>query len=166
MSLPPPEFSHILRAHEIGGTIRRVELAANDSERAALATRFGLISLASLTASLEVKREAAGIRVTGIVKGAGEQACVASAEPIAFRLKEAVALLLAAVPDAGEMELAADDLDVEPLASDIVDLGEIAAQALALGLDPYPRLPGNVPGVISEEEAIIARSPFAVLKGK
>lgn len=164
MSLPAPEFSHVLRAHEIGGTRRRVTLDANDAERAALAARFGLISLASLSAVLDVKREAAGIRVTGTVKGTGEQACVASAEPVPFQLKEPVALLLADVPEAAEMELAADDLDVEPLAGDIVDLGEIAAQALALGLDPYPRLPGEVPGVISEEEAIMARSPFAILK--
>lgn len=166
MSLPPPEFSHVLRAHEIGGTVRRVALAADAGERAALAARFGLISLASLTANLDVKREAAGIRVTGIVKGTGEQACVASAEPVPFRLKETVALLLADAPEAGDIELAADDLDVEPLTGDIVDLGEIAAQALALGLDPYPRKPGNVPGLISEEEAAMARSPFAVLKGK
>ncbi|MEN9932695.1 MAG: hypothetical protein RIS17_1268, partial [Pseudomonadota bacterium] len=30
--------------------------------------------------------------------------------------------------------------------------------------DPYPRLPGPVAGIISEDDAIAARSPFAVLK--
>lgn len=166
MSVPPPEFSHVLRAHEIGGSTRRVAIAANADERAALARRFGLLELASLAASLDVKREAAGIRVAGTVTGHGDQACVASGEPVPFRLKEPVALLLADAPDGGEIELAADDLDVEPLAGDIVDLGEIAAQALALGLDPYPRRPGSVAGILSEDEAAQARSPFAVLKGK
>lgn len=160
-----PEFSHILRAHEIGGTVRRVELAANDTERAALAARFTLLSLDTLTASLEVKREAAGIRVTGRVMATGTQPCVASGEPVPFKVKEAVALLLSDAPDGGgEIELSGDDLDVEPLVGDIVDLGEIAAQAFALGLDPYPRSAVSVAGVISEDEAIAQRSPFAVLK--
>ena len=44
-------------------------------------------------------------------------------------------------------------------------MGEIAAQALALGLDPYPRWPRRAaPGVITEEEARAASSPFAGLK--
>lgn len=160
-----PEFSHVLRAHEIGGTVRKLALEANDAERAALAARFDLLALDRLTATLEVKREAAGIRVTGRVEGAGAQPCVASGEPVPFRVKEAVALLLSDAPDAGgEIELSGDDLDVEPLAGDIVDLGEIAAQAFALGLDPYPRRPGAVAGIISEDEAIAQRSPFAVLK--
>jgi uncharacterized metal-binding protein YceD (DUF177 family) len=160
-----PEFSHIVRAHEIGGTVRRVELAANQTERAPLAARFTLLSLDTLTATLEVKREAAGIRVTGRVTATGAQPCVASGEPVPFTVKETVALLLRDAPDGGgEIELSGDDLDVEPLVGDIVDLGEIAAQAFALGLDPYPRRPGAVTGIISEEEAIAQRSPFAVLK--
>lgn len=164
MNLPAPEFSHVLRAHEIGGAVRRVEIAANDGERAALAARFGLLALSQLTATLEVKREAAWIKVSGQVKGRGDQACVASGEPVPFSVREAISLKLGEAPAAGELELASDDLDVEPLDGDIVDLGEIAAQALALALDPYPRRPGSVPGLLSEEEAIAARSPFAVLK--
>jgi uncharacterized metal-binding protein YceD (DUF177 family) len=160
-----PEYSHILRAHEIGGVTKRLMLEANDSERAALAGRFDLLSLDRLTAALEVKREAAGIRITGQVHGAGTQPCVASAEPVPFLVTEAIALLLTPeTPDGGDIELSSDDLEVEPLAGDIVDLGEIAAQAFALGLDPYPRLAVSVAGVISEEEAIALRSPFAVLK--
>jgi uncharacterized metal-binding protein YceD (DUF177 family) len=160
-----PEFSRPLRAHEVGGMPRRLTLEADAGERAALCARFGLLTLDSLTASLEVRREAAGIRVTGSVAGSGAQPCVASAEPVPFRLKEAIALLLTdATPEGGEIELASDDLDVEILDGDVIDAGEIAAQAFALGLDPYPRLPGTVAGILSEDEAAQARSPFAVLK--
>ena len=159
-----PEFSHVVRAHEIG-TPKPYTLEADVGERAALARRFTLLSLDLLTAALEVKREANGIRITGQVQGEGTQPCVASGEPVPFRVTERIALLLTeAVPEGGDIELSSDELDVEPLASDIIDLGEIAAQALALGLDPYPRLPVSVAGVISEEEAIALRSPFAVLK--
>ena len=158
------EFTHQLRAHELG-IPKQLALEADATERAALAARFGLLSLDILTASLEVKREATGIRVTGKVHGQGAQPCVASAEPVPFKITEPVALLLTnVVPEGTEIELGSDDLDVEPLVGDVIDVGEIAAQAFALGLDPYPRLPGSVPGVISEDEAIAARSPFAVLK--
>ena len=160
-----PEFSHIVRAHEIGGVAKRLMLDASDQERAALVARFGLLALDRLTAALEIKREAAGIRVIGQVHGAGAQPCVASAEPVPFLITEPIALLLTdAAPAGGEIELASTDLDVEPLAGDSIDVGEFAAQAFALGLNPYPRLPGSVAGVISEDEAIAARSPFAVLK--
>jgi hypothetical protein len=33
----------------------------------------------------------------------------------------------------------ADDDDWEPLAGDSIDVGEVAAEELALALDPYPR---------------------------
>lgn len=165
MNVLPPEFSHVVRAHEIGGLPKRLMLEANEAERAALAARFMLLSLDRLTAALEVTREASGIRITGQVHGAGDQPCVASAEPVPFLVTERIALFLTeAAQDDSERELSSADLDVDPLDGDIIDLGEIAAQAFALGLDPYPRLPGGVPGVISEDEAIALRSPFAVLK--
>ena len=164
MSSATPEFSHVVRAHEIGSPKQHM-LEADAGERAALAARFTLLSLDRLTAALEVKREARGIRITGEVHGAGTQPCVASGEPVPFQITERIALLLTqATPEGGEIELSSADLDVEPLEGDIVDLGEITAQALALGLDPYPRLPVSVPGVISEDEAVALRSPFAVLK--
>ena len=160
-----PEFSHIVRAHEIGGTPKQLMLDANAGERAALAARFTLLSLDRLTAALEIKQEATVIRVTGQVHGAGTQPCAASAEPVPFLVTERIALLLTqTTPEGGEIELSSQDLDVEPLDGDIIDLGEIAAQAFALGLDPYPRLAGSVAGVINEDEAIALRSPFAVLK--
>jgi uncharacterized metal-binding protein YceD (DUF177 family) len=162
---PVPEFSRPLRAHEVGGTPRQLVLEADAAERAALCGRFDLLTLAALTATLEIRREAAGIRISGQVAGSGTQPCVASGEPVAFRVKEPVSLLLIeAAPDSGEIELDADDLDVDVLDGDVIDAGEIAAQAFALGLDPYPRLPGSVTGLLSEDEAVQARSPFAVLK--
>jgi uncharacterized metal-binding protein YceD (DUF177 family) len=164
VSSAPPEFSHVVRAHEIGSP-KPFVLEADAGQRAALASRFTLLSLDRLTAALEVKRDTNGIRINGQVHGAGTQPCVASGEPVPFLVTERIALLLTeATPEGGEIELSSDDLDVEPLAGDIIDLGEIAAQGLALGLDPYPRLPVSVPGVISEDEAVALRSPFAVLK--
>lgn len=160
-----PEFSRPFRAHDIGGMNRHQMIEADESERVALARRFSLVALDRLTAALELKREAGGVRVTGQVHASGEQACVATGEPLPFLITEPIALLLTdAAPDSDEIELAEPDLDTEPLAGDIIDMGEIAAQALALGLDPYPRSSAPAPGVITEDEARVAASPFSVLK--
>lgn len=160
-----PEFSRPLRAHEIGGTLRRQSIEASTAERAALAGRFDLLGLDRLVADISVRREAAGIRVTGRIDAAGTQPCVATAEPVPFLITEALALLLTEnQPEGEEIELADADLDSEPLVGDIIDIGELTAQALALALDPYPRSTAPAPGVISEEAARAASSPFAVLR--
>ncbi len=160
-----PEFSRPLRAHEVGGHSRQQAIVADAGERAALATRFGLLTLTDLSATLSLKREAAGIMVTGQVNGSGDQACVATGEPVPFLLTERVNLLLTeAAPEGEEIELGAPDLDTDMLDGDIIDLGEIAAQALALALDPYPRSTLPAPGVISEEAARAAANPFSVLR--
>ena len=77
-------------------------------------------------------------------------------------------LLIEASPAGDEIELSDADLDSEPLTGGIVDLGEIAAQSMAVGLDPYPRAPGAtaVDVVIDEETARRLANPFSVLGGK
>ncbi len=160
-----PEFSREQRAHDVGGNPRRQSIEASADERAALARRFGLLALDRLVADVTLRREAAGIRVTGQIDANGTQPCVATAEPVPFLITEPVALLLTeSLPEGDEIELGDDDLDSEPLVGDIIDIGEIAAQALALALDPYPRSTAPAPGVISEEAARAASSPFAVLR--
>ena len=161
-----PEFSRIVRAHEVG--LRREQaIEADAAERTALATRFSLLTLDRLTATLAAAREATGIRITGSFAASGAQPCVTSGDPVPFSIAEPVALLLTdAVPGGEDVELAESDLDVEPLTGDEIDFGEIAAQALALALDPWPRAPGaSAPGVIDEDAARRLANPFSVLKG-
>ena len=163
-----PEFSRPVRADDVGGARDARLIAADATERAALAARFGLIALDRLEARLTLAREAAGIRVRGSVDAAGAQPCGVSGEPVPFALSETLALLLTdAAPDGSEIELGEDDLDAEPLVGETIDLGEVAAQSMALALDPYPRAPGvAVPGVIDEETARRAANPFGVLRGE
>lgn len=161
-----PEFSRPFRAHEVGSHTRQQRIDAGPQERAALADRFFLLDLDRLTATIALRREAIGIRVTGEVHASGAQPCALSGEPVPFLITEPIKLLLVpGIPEGTEIELAEPDLDAEPLIGDIIDMGEIAAQALALALDPYPRAKGvRVPGVLTEEEARAASSPFAALK--
>ena len=160
-----PEFSRVVRAHEVGGRQRAHDIEADAAERAALAGRFDLLALDGMSARLTLVREAAGIRLSGEVWAEGAQPCVATGDPVPFRLVAPVSLLLVEqAPEGEDMELGAEDLDVEALDGDIIDLGEWAAQALALALDPFPRSGKPAPGVLSEEQAAASRSPFAVLR--
>ncbi|HEU4959196.1 MAG TPA: DUF177 domain-containing protein [Sphingomonas sp.] len=155
-----PEFSRPERIDAIGERARTVAIEAGEGERAALAERFGLVSIESLAAELTLRREAAGIAARGRVTAEVVQACVVTDAPVPARIDEDVALLF--VPEGGEgdeeIELSAEDLDVVPYAGGAIDLGEAAAETMALALDPFPRAPDaeaalRAAGVLTEEEA-------------
>lgn len=164
------EWSRPERVETIGEGERTVAIEADAAERAALATRFGLVSIDRLTATLAVRRDAAGIRVTGEVAAQVVQACSVTDDPLPAAVREPVALrFVDAGDEADEIELSEDALDTMPIEGGAIDLGEAAAETMALALDPFPRGPGaaaalRAAGVISEEEA---RRPSALagLKG-
>lgn len=166
---PPPEFSRIVRASEFGDGTRERTLTATETERAALARRFGLRALTALEASLRIVPEAAGCRVTGTLTADLVQACVATEEDVPAHIAADVAVRFVRGLDAideEELELSEADCDLLPLEDERIDLGETVAQTLALNLDPYPRAADaderlRAMGVLSEGEA----GPFAALKG-
>ena len=155
-----PEFSPPERLDTIGDRERRVTIEASDAERAALAKRFDLIAIDRLTADLTFRREAAGIVVRGRVAADVVQSCVVTEAPVPATIDEPVALRFVAqagsAPD--EIELSEDDCDTVPIEGSAIDLGEAAAETMALALDPFPRAPDaeaalREAGVLSEEEA-------------
>jgi uncharacterized metal-binding protein YceD (DUF177 family) len=167
-----PEFSRPERIDAIGDRERAVSIEADAAERAALAARFGLLAVDALTATLTLRREAAGFVVRGRVRGRVRQACVVTDEPIDTEIDEPLALRFVAggQPEAEEVELGAEDLDTVPLEGGAIDLGEAAAETMALALDPFPRSAGaeaalRAAGVLSEEEARPANA-FAALRDK
>ena len=169
-----PEFSRAILVERIGEPARH-HLDANDTERGALATRFDLVAIKRLRAILTTLREGAGVRVVGTVEARVVQRCTVSDEPVQADIAETVDLrftvVTAVAPDA-EIELDANALDTLPLDSDTVDLGEIAAETMALALDPYPRA-ADADAVAARaklmreedvSEAARAEGPFAKLR--
>lgn len=155
-----PEWSRRERLDMIGADERMVEIEADERERAAVAERFGLLSIDRLTASFAIRREAAGILARGRVQAAVTQACSATGVPIATTVDEPVALRFVEPVAAGEeeIELAGDALDTVETEGGAIDLGEAAAETMALALDPFVRAPGaeaelKAAGVLTEEEA-------------
>lgn len=144
-----PEFSRPAAVETLlDGT--PVEGEAGEVERAALAERFGLLSLGRLSFTLQARPWRGGLRLTGTVRAAAEQACVVTLAPVPVTIEEPVSrgfLPPEALPEYepnAEYELA-DDPEIgeppEPL-TDPLDLGEIAAESLGLALPPWPRAEG------------------------
>jgi uncharacterized protein DUF177 involved in 23S rRNA accumulation len=142
-----PPWSAPVAVHEVSETGRRIDLVADDSTRAAVAHAIGLRALPRLAASFDVTRHGReGLHVVGQVSATVGQTCVVTLEPIDNEIEEAVDLTFApaaAAPDESgtRTRMAAEDTP-EPLLGGVVDLGVVATEFLALGIDPYPRKSG------------------------
>jgi uncharacterized metal-binding protein YceD (DUF177 family) len=145
-----PPWSAPVAIHEVPATGRHVELVANEATRAAVAQAIGLRALPRLAASFDVARQGReGLHVTGRVSATVLQTCVVTLEPIDSEVEETVDLAFAPdaapeLPDeaASGRSRVADEDAPEPLVGGVVDLGVVATEFLALGIDPYPRKSG------------------------
>lgn len=148
---PPPEFSRpvvveSLRADE---TVREIEAGA--AECRALARRFRLEAVHSLSATVRLTRlrghRVGMVQVKGTLTAEVVQTCVVTLEPVPASVAESFSALFSPeVAEVGEetiLDPFADDEDLpEPLIDGAIDIGELTAQHLSLALDPYPRAPG------------------------
>ena len=172
-----PEFSVVVDLEELPDGETAFDLAADAAERAALAKRFGLISLDRFEAQLAVEwvERDKVLALRGRISADVVQSCVVTLEPVPNTVSEAIDLLFAR--DAATIDELVDPDEAEPLEGDSLDIGEIAAEELSLSLDPYPRAPHIDPSALNlgpgaslktEEEAAQDRtgknSPFAVLE--
>lgn len=141
-----PEFSRWVDVSRLGHLAHDVEIEASESERAALAQRFGLAGLDRLRATLTIQRrgEDGLIELKGGFAAKLRQFCVVTLETFAVEIDQPMLLYFGdAVAVQGTV---ADPLapldDAEPLDRGGIDCGEAVAQQLAVALDPYPRAPG------------------------
>ncbi len=161
------EFSRIEPVDTIGEVERRVAIAADAGERDALATRFGLVAVEQLEAAFALRRDAGGIAAHGTVRAAVVQACSVTGDPLPTTVEETVALrFVEEAASEEEIELGEDAIDTIGIEGGGIDLGEAAAETMALALDPFPRGPGaaavlKAAGVIGEDEA----KPLGALAG-
>lgn len=143
-----PEFSRPFALATLGDFEVVEAIEAQPDERGALAKRFELLSLDGLRATLRVSRARAGnlIRITGRLDAEVTQACVVTLEPVSRDVSETFTLIFDSRPQPAEeeREITVDmaEESAEPLPPGGIDLGEIAAEQLALVLDPYPRSEG------------------------
>ncbi len=170
MTTSAPEFSRIF-AIEVdmgaGEEARSFAIEATPDECAALARRFGLLGLDSLSATgrIEVFRRGRRARLTATLKARAVQACVVSLGPVPATVEDTFTVTYDREirPDPLELEF---DINAEdppdPLPDNGIDVGEAVAEHFGLALDPYPRVPGVT--IEQPEKPVEPRpSPFSVL---
>lgn len=156
-----PEFSRPVPVDRIAPPGQEQRIEASAEECAALAVRLGVPEVRTFAASFRlVRREGGRIEGHGHLTGRLVRECVVSLDLFEAPVEEDFAVVF--VPEAALEE----DIDLEgedeiPYAGGTIDLGEAAAEQLALTLDPYPRRPGaELPETAQEAR----ESPFAVLQ--
>ncbi len=179
-----PEFSRPLPVEDIGEGVERT-ISARPKELEALAKRMNLPAIRALSATLRIAPEGGGAyMVRGALTAEVEQECVRTLEifPATVRAEVERLFVPADSPEAraleagAVMELDADAPDEPDIIRDAeIDLGELAAEVLALSLEPWPRKPGTdfveveagTPETPQAGEARGGRddNPFAVLHG-
>ena len=167
-------FSRVVRVEALPRDGETLAIEANPAERQALAAFLRLPSIERLSATLTVRRAArGGVRVTGTVQGELTQTCVVTLEPFPAAVEEEIDVRFAPRDEKGaerrpreepETVSMTDEDEPDPIVDGKVDLGALAAEFFALGLDPYPRRPGAEFERPPEAEA--ETTPFAVLRGR
>lgn len=148
-----PEFSRQVALDEISETEIHLDIEADEQERAALARRFDLLAVDALAARVGLRRcmarDGSGpvVRTTLAIDAEVTQSCVVTLEPVISRIGETDLVIEFRPADAAEFT---SEVDIPPeahdppeiLVGDKIDVGELAAEQLALVLDPYPRADG------------------------
>lgn len=169
-----PELSRPLRIEKISPNGVEETIIASEKERQVLAERFDLVEIKNLTARLCVKPERAVLNfaVNGKLVADVVQSCVVTLEPLPAHVEQNIGVHFASpefFQSGGATERDVEEDDMEPINDGIIDLGELVAQHLGLGLDPYPRKEGLPPVEVEFGEPLVKDNPFAklvVLKDK
>jgi uncharacterized metal-binding protein YceD (DUF177 family) len=164
------EFSRLFKLRHLpasGGHGFTIE--ATPGECRAVARRLELVSLKALRFEGRVEKGPRDgvLIVRGTVEADATQRCVVTLEPVPANLEVPVERYFIAEGEETEAEVivSPDDEEPEPLAGDLLDLGEIAVEELALALDPYPHA-ADAPAVLrsyNDAADSAARSAFAAL---
>ena len=160
-----PEYSVMIDPRQIG--IKPVVLEPGEAERRKLAGRFGLSRIDHMRAEVALEAEGQTVRARGRLKAHVMQPCAVSGEDFPVTIDEPIDLRF--VP-AGthapgeEIELDAQACDEIEYEGTSFDLGEAAAQTLALAIDPFAEGPGadafrKAAGLTDESSS----GPFAAL---
>lgn len=169
-----PPFSRRLAVNDVAPNGTWMNISAGEAERAALARDMALPEVRRLEARFHAKPWGrSGLRVTGEIEAEIVQICGVTLEPFPAQVREEVDVRLADAADLPKTEEVPGaeheaDLDApDVLDNGGVDLGALAAEHLALGMDPYPRSPaarGEEAAATEEEPAAVeTHRPFAGL---
>ena len=151
----------------------RFSYRPDSAERTKLAADLDLLALYALELTGEIRPVGRDeLHLDATLTARADQPCSITLAPVPATVNEPVRRRYVAglsVPEGEEVEMPEDDT-VEPM-PEIIDLAEIAAEALSLALPLYPRAPGAELGeAVHSGDGVTPLSdadvkPFAGLKG-
>ncbi len=141
MKPPVPELSRIILAARIPNLGSFEKVKADAKELLALAKRFDVPAVHSITAGVRVSPwRGGGLKVIGDVNVSLDRVSVISLEIFTTKQKIEIERFILAP---GQLAPEDSDEDFDVIANGEIDLGEIIAECVALELEPYPRAPGE-----------------------
>jgi hypothetical protein len=145
----------------IGPAGLEMTVEATEVECAALAARMKLPAVLGLTCDFRLEWDSGCLFARGHLLARVVQVCVVSLDEFTNTVEEQFVVRCV---DQGQETDQADPETIDEItyADGILDLGEAAAEQLALALDPYPRAPGAEMPDITDEPGV---HPFAGLTG-
>lgn len=160
-----PELHRPLAVERISDAGRDQLVEATAAECAALAGRLQIPAVLSLRCRFQLTAAPQGLVLAeGVLDATLVRDCVVSLEPFEtavaerFRLRFVPAATLTEPDKNVVLDPEADD--ELPYQGGVIDLGEAAAEQLALAIDPYPHRPG---AALPDEVSDTSLSPFAAL---
>lgn len=125
---------------------QEMTFTATEAECAALAQRFDILKVVSLTATATLRGASGGATADLTLTAEVEQKSVISLEPVREQVSETwrvryLTPRMAApeTEDAGAVDIDSEEDDIEVIEGESIDIGETIAQQLSVALDPYPR---------------------------
>jgi uncharacterized metal-binding protein YceD (DUF177 family) len=155
-----PELHRPIAVDRVGQAGLSVTVEASTAECAALARRMNLPAILALTCDFCLEREAGGnLLVHGHLVAEIVQTCVVSLDDFAASVEERFCVrCVPAGEETGDTD--PETLDEIGYQDGTLDLGEAAAEQLALALEPYPRAPD---AVLPEIDDTSDARPFSAL---
>ncbi|MBT5187723.1 MAG: DUF177 domain-containing protein [Kordiimonadaceae bacterium] len=177
------EFSHNFNLELIKKNGSKESLKASFDECAALAKRFSIVKINSLSAECHLekllRKDVGDYRLSVKMKSEIVQQCVISLKDVNESIEEEFSIIYMHEQQADEdsqekrtINFEVDDLDLEIIDNLNVDIGEYVAEYLSLSMSSYPRhaeVTGNELGAkILQEEDVVSekesKNPFNVLE--
>jgi uncharacterized metal-binding protein YceD (DUF177 family) len=149
-----PELHRPVAVERIGAGGQDITVEASAAECTALARRMDLPAVLSLMCRFHLAQDTADTLIArGHLVAHVVQTCVLSLEDFGATVEEH--FTVRCVPEGQESDdTDPDALDEITYVDGTLDLGEAAAEQLALALDPYPRAPGaELPEIEAEPDA-------------
>jgi uncharacterized metal-binding protein YceD (DUF177 family) len=169
---PKPPLSRPVSINDVPNRGSHIRFHAGPAELEALAALLDVPKVERLEARFDVKPWGrTGLIVTGEVEADIFQICGVTLEPFPAHVHEQVETRFDAPSEPARDEVPGAeheaDLDApDPLDNGTADLGALAAEYVALGMDPYPRSPQAAePEAPVEEQPTGTHRPFAGLDG-